>query len=310
MVQGCSPSAKQPYAALWPTRVEAPLLDLHSFFWRQVFKLYLPTILEIGNWFSGFITTGNRKVSVAVIDGITVGHPCCAVHNCHLPLENNQHRFCTVHQGQEAVCTVIGCSELARPSHKTCKHPDHEKVEGVHNDQGQARFQLQECLRRARIAHSNDALGTDIVDASNLVDGEDVVEPWGIWYCTWWMDASCWRPNETPKNPCSIWTSTNSQQTTYCHTLWHNYSAGNFLRCWSSHYCHRKLGSMHEIYYHLLTIVLGDDQAYLQTCRINAWAHFFQQQLLACQGGKEWPSVPECGPHGRCCKHRETDTFC
>lgn len=115
-----------------------------------------------------------------MIDGVTVGHPCCAIHNCHLPLENNQHRFCTAHQGQEAVCAVIGCSELARPSHKTCKHPDHEKVEGVHNDRGQARFQLQERLRRARVAHPNDALGADIVDASDLVDGEDVVEAFDV----------------------------------------------------------------------------------------------------------------------------------
>jgi len=131
------------------------------------------------NWFPGF-TTGNRKVSVAVIDGVTIGHPCCAVHNCHLLLENNQHRFCTAHQGQEAVCAVIGCSQLARPSHKTCKHPDHEKVEGVHNDHGQACFQLQECLRHAHIAHPNDALGADIVDSSDLVDGEDVVEAFDV----------------------------------------------------------------------------------------------------------------------------------
>ena len=143
--------------------------------------IYLPfQKLGIDSLVLLLFTTGNRKVFVAVIDGVTIGHPCCAIHNCHLPLENNQHRFCTVHQGQEAVCAVIGCSELARPSHKTCKHPDHEKVEGVHNDRGQARFQLQERLCRAHIAHPNDALGTDIVDASDLVDGEDVVEAFDV----------------------------------------------------------------------------------------------------------------------------------
>lgn len=115
-----------------------------------------------------------------MIDGVTVGHPCCAIHNCHLPLENNRHRFCIAHQGQEAVCAVIGCSEPARPSHKTCKHPDHEKVEVVHNDRGQARFQLQERLHRARMAHPNDALGADIEDAQDLVDGEEAVEEFDV----------------------------------------------------------------------------------------------------------------------------------
>jgi len=115
-----------------------------------------------------------------VIDGVTVGHPCCAVHNCHLPLENNRHRFCRTHQGQEAVCAVIGCFEPARLSQKTCKRADHEKVEVVHNDRGQARFQLQERLRRARVTHPNDALGVEAADARDLVDGEDVVEAFDL----------------------------------------------------------------------------------------------------------------------------------
>ncbi|EDR05899.1 uncharacterized protein LACBIDRAFT_329391 [Laccaria bicolor S238N-H82] len=133
-----------------------------------------------GNQFPHLIT-GNQKVSVAVIDGVTVGHPCCAVHNCHLPLENNRHRFCIAHQGQEA----------------TCEHPDHEKVEGVHNDWGQAHFQLQECLRRACIAHPNDALGADMVDASNLVDGEDVVEAFDVARDGWALPVQ--DPTKDPK---------------------------------------------------------------------------------------------------------------
>ncbi|KAF8219602.1 hypothetical protein L208DRAFT_1338990, partial [Tricholoma matsutake] len=32
-----------------------------------------------------------QMVWVVVIDGVTVGHPCCARHNCKIPLANNRH---------------------------------------------------------------------------------------------------------------------------------------------------------------------------------------------------------------------------
>lgn len=35
------------------------------------------------------ICGNNKKVWVVVMDGVTLGHPCCAVHNCHNPLQNN-----------------------------------------------------------------------------------------------------------------------------------------------------------------------------------------------------------------------------
>lgn len=30
-----------------------------------------------------------EKTSCVVVDGVTVGHPCCASHNCHLPLASH-----------------------------------------------------------------------------------------------------------------------------------------------------------------------------------------------------------------------------
>jgi hypothetical protein len=32
-----------------------------------------------------------HKVSVVIVDGVTVGHPCCSVCNCHILLLNNHH---------------------------------------------------------------------------------------------------------------------------------------------------------------------------------------------------------------------------
>jgi len=71
---------------------------------------------------------------------------------------------------------------------------------------------------------------------------------WGIWCCTRWMGAPCWRPDKSPKSPCSVWMPTNSQWTTYHCTLWHDYSLWNFLQSRSHYYCHCKFGTC-DIYH-------------------------------------------------------------
>ncbi|KAI0051230.1 hypothetical protein FA95DRAFT_1485797 [Auriscalpium vulgare] len=35
-----------------------------------------------------------HRVQPIVVDGITLGHPCCGVFRCRVPLANNRHRFC------------------------------------------------------------------------------------------------------------------------------------------------------------------------------------------------------------------------
>lgn len=53
----------------------------------------------------------SRKVWVVVMDGVTIGCPCCAVYNCKVPLENNQH-FCLQDAAQNQICTIVGCISL------------------------------------------------------------------------------------------------------------------------------------------------------------------------------------------------------
>jgi len=54
--------------------------------------------------------TLDRKFSVVVTDGVTIGHPCCGIHNCHEPLANNHDRFCPdsllTHL---CICTIVDC---------------------------------------------------------------------------------------------------------------------------------------------------------------------------------------------------------
>ena len=114
-----------------------------------------------------------KKVWVVVIDGVTVGSPCCSIHNCKIPLENNRHRFCPIHAAQNFICSIVGCDSPVVAESRTCSDPNHQEVERIHRERGQARFQLKERLQRARVAHPNDAVADE---NSTEVDIDDEVE--------------------------------------------------------------------------------------------------------------------------------------
>ncbi|KDQ48967.1 hypothetical protein JAAARDRAFT_144139, partial [Jaapia argillacea MUCL 33604] len=110
-----------------------------------------------------------EAIQALVTDGVTVGHPCCAVHNCHIPLANNRHRFCPNHANEEDRCSIIGCESNVTAGKRTCADPLHQDVERTHTERGQARFQLKQRLERARVAHPNDALPVE-VNAGEMED--------------------------------------------------------------------------------------------------------------------------------------------
>ncbi|KAF8451067.1 hypothetical protein L210DRAFT_3385227 [Boletus edulis BED1] len=120
-----------------------------------------------------------EKTSVVVIDGVTIGHPCCASPHCHIPLASNRHRFCPQHAPtHDAVCSIVGCTAPTSPTaelpqSQTCALPEHKAVETMHRLRNQSRFQLQERLQRARVAHPNDAVAEEIEDIGDVVDGEE-----------------------------------------------------------------------------------------------------------------------------------------
>ncbi|KIJ07348.1 hypothetical protein PAXINDRAFT_90571 [Paxillus involutus ATCC 200175] len=116
-----------------------------------------------------------QKVSVIVIDGVTVGHPCCAMKNCYIPLEKNHHRFCPTHSTYEKECSILGCKSPVVQGSCTCSDPNHSRIEECYILRGQSRFQLQDWLARARIAHLDDAVARD-VDISELGDQVNMEE--------------------------------------------------------------------------------------------------------------------------------------
>ena len=123
---------------------------------------------------------GYRKVWVVVVDGITIGHPCCAVHNCFNPLASNRHRFCPYHTSTHGhICAVVGCNSPVTNDSLVCAEASHKEVERIRCERGQARFQLQQRLQRARVAYPNNSAADDTALA-DLIDDEASDETFSV----------------------------------------------------------------------------------------------------------------------------------
>ncbi len=54
----------------------------------------------------------SKLVWVVVMDGIMLGHPACAVHNCKEPLTTLQDCYCSAHRELSKICAIKGCTAL------------------------------------------------------------------------------------------------------------------------------------------------------------------------------------------------------
>lgn len=68
-------------------------------------------------------------VSAGVTDGVTVGHPCCAILNCQEPLEKARDRYCPTHIACVDECAIEGCTEHTTRGFFTCVDPSHRAWE-------------------------------------------------------------------------------------------------------------------------------------------------------------------------------------
>ncbi|KAG2355186.1 hypothetical protein BDR07DRAFT_1543642 [Suillus spraguei] len=117
----------------------------------------------------------DRKFSVVITDGVTVGHPCCGIHNCHEPLANNCDRFCTDHLLTHLhICAIVNCERSVTPLTRTCNDPTHQAIEKAYTQCGQARFQLQERLQRAYVAVPMNSDTSDVTIAD--LEADDPLE--------------------------------------------------------------------------------------------------------------------------------------
>ncbi|KAF8234257.1 hypothetical protein L208DRAFT_1550813 [Tricholoma matsutake] len=115
-----------------------------------------------------------EEVWVVVVDGVTVGHPCCVVHNCFEPLQNQRDHYCKSHKKTEGqICQIKGCTQVRQKDSCVCGDLQHIEAERIHVQHGQARFQLKECLERAWVAHPNDSVAEQQI-SDDLEVEEDI----------------------------------------------------------------------------------------------------------------------------------------
>jgi len=112
------------------------------------------------------------KMQAAVCDGDTIGHPCCAVHDCKSPLINHQHKFCAEHAHLSLQCAITDCSIPHEPGYRTCAKPDHRALETSYFKHGKALFQLRARLKKAGISTLVDSTPTE---PSPVHDDDEVV---------------------------------------------------------------------------------------------------------------------------------------
>ncbi|KAJ6592961.1 hypothetical protein B0H19DRAFT_1279753 [Mycena capillaripes] len=106
---------------------------------------------------------GLKKLHVLVIDGITIGNPCCGVHDCPEPLINNRHRFCHGHDYRHHICAVEGCEHPVEPQFMTCTITEHRELELNHKKRDKALFpELRGRLQRASVSNPDDAFEAQV----------------------------------------------------------------------------------------------------------------------------------------------------
>jgi hypothetical protein len=84
-----------------------------------------PPISKVWN----LLTTSPDYVSAGVTDGVTLGHPCCSIHDCTIPLASQQHLFCPAHANHQLLCCIQNCSISAEKGYRTCREPSHRAFE-------------------------------------------------------------------------------------------------------------------------------------------------------------------------------------
>jgi hypothetical protein len=117
-----------------------------------------------------YCTEWKRKISVVVIDGVWIGHPCCGIAHCRVPLKSNRDRFCPVHSSEDEICAVMDCTNPVSSGSKVCNLIEHQQAEKMHNMQGKSCFKLKARLKRAQFAYQSDSL--PIFSANSITNSD------------------------------------------------------------------------------------------------------------------------------------------
>lgn len=103
-----------------------------------------------------FINISQDTIRAVVMDGVTVGRPCCSVHDCQGHLPSQRARFCSDHVALNHQCAVVGCENANEGDFKTCTIESHRALEKVGTEARSALFQLRKRLVTLRIPNGPD----------------------------------------------------------------------------------------------------------------------------------------------------------
>ncbi|KZO97250.1 hypothetical protein CALVIDRAFT_480072 [Calocera viscosa TUFC12733] len=82
-------------------------------------------------------------MTCAVTDGISIGRPCCRVHNCRMPLP---------HPNLDQICVVQGCDAPTREKAQTCEDPVHRAREEAYRSAGKEELErLEEEMQQLQL---------------------------------------------------------------------------------------------------------------------------------------------------------------
>ncbi|KAJ3795740.1 hypothetical protein GGU11DRAFT_836671 [Lentinula aff. detonsa] len=115
---------------------------------------------------------GLRSLRAVVTDGTAVGHYCCKVHNCTIPLANNRHHFCPMHTDRQHFCVFTDCDLPVRAGHRTCSIPEHSEYEDYRNSKSKAFFLLRQRLQHAGVQQPRSSLLLDGVSEDDSLDDD------------------------------------------------------------------------------------------------------------------------------------------
>ncbi|KAI0708330.1 hypothetical protein C8Q76DRAFT_627155 [Earliella scabrosa] len=84
-----------------------------------------------------------ERLSAAVMDGVTVGHPRCNVDQCTNRLRSPRDRFCPAHDSRRTLCAIHQCELPVTDGRRTCSTTVHREFEEQRRQEGQAIFRLK-----------------------------------------------------------------------------------------------------------------------------------------------------------------------
>jgi hypothetical protein len=98
------------------------------------------------------------KIQAAVADGDTIGHQCCGVHDCVIPLSSSRDRYCPNYKSKDSECAVTDCFNTRRTKFQTCEIGDHQALESTYYHEGKSIMQLRARAEQAGVYTPTDSL--------------------------------------------------------------------------------------------------------------------------------------------------------